>query len=171
MKKFKDHITENNPLTIEDNLVLEFLTDEDIEQLEEASIDPNTAQSLPAVLVMQRKSFRVFPNGQKVAMYYIPRLDKYVTIPYGEGSWSMVPKYEETIIDKLKYISENKQSNTIKFENGDTLKVDIRTAKNILEVYDSLNPENKSKVKELIEQDKIGFKRMADFAWKHIKNN
>lgn len=171
MKKFKDHLTESNPLTIEDDLVLEFLTDEDIEQLEEASIDPNTAQSLPAVLVMQRKSFRVFPNGQKVAMYYIPRLDKYVTIPYGEGSWSMVPKYEETIIDKLKYISENKQSNIIKFENGDTLKVDIRTAKNILEVYDSLNPENKGKVKELIEQDKIGFKRMADFAWKHIKNN
>jgi len=120
---------------------------------------------------MQRKSFRVFPNGQKVAMYYIPRLDKYVTIPYGEGSWSMVPKYEETIIDKLKYISENKQSNTIEFANGDTLKVDIRTAKNILEVYNSLNLVNKSKVKELIEQDKIGFKRMADFAWKHIKNN
>jgi hypothetical protein len=171
VKKFKDHLTENNPLTIEDNLVLEFLTDEDIELLEETSIDPNVAQSLPAVLVMQRKSFRVFPNGQKVAMYYIPRLDKYVTIPYGEGSWSMVPKYEETIIDKLKYIFENKQSKNINFENGDVLKVDIRTAKNILEVYDSLNPENKNKVKELIEQDKIGFKRMADFAWKHIKNN
>lgn len=171
MKKFKDHLTENNPLTIEDDLVLEFLTNEDIEQLEESSIDPNTAQSLPAVLVMQRKSFRVFPNGQKVAMYYIPRLDKYVTIPYGEGSWSMVPKYEETIIDKLKYISENKQSITVGFENGDTLKVDTRTAKNILQIYESLTVENKKKVQELIEQDKIGFKKMADFAWKHVKNN
>lgn len=171
MKKFKDHITENNPLSIEDDLVLEFLTDEDIEQLEESSIDPNTAQSLPAVLVMQRKSFRVFPNGQKVAMYYIPRLDKYVTIPYGEGSWSMVPKYEETVIDKLKYISENKQSITVEFENGDTLKVDTRTAKNILQIYESLTVENKKKVQELIEQDKIGFKKMADFAWKHVKNN
>lgn len=170
MKKFKDHLTQNNPHT-EDDLVLEFLTSEDIDQLEEASIDPNTAQNLPAVLVMQRKSFRVFPNGQKVAMYYIPRLDKYVTIPYGEGSWSMVPKYEETIIDKLKFIYENNQSKTVEFENGDVLKVDTRTAKNILEVYDSLNSDNKKRVKELIEQDKIGFKKMADFAWKHIKNN
>jgi len=44
VKKFKDHLTESNPLTLEDELVLDFLTDEDIKQLKETSIDPNTAQ-------------------------------------------------------------------------------------------------------------------------------
>jgi len=77
----------------------------------------------------------------------------------------------DEFIDKLKFIYENNQSKTVEFENGDVLKVDTRTAKNILEVYDSLNSDNKKRVKELIEQDKIGFKKMADFAWKHIKNN
>jgi hypothetical protein len=42
----------------------------------------------PAVLVMKRKSVRQFPDGQRVALYYVDKLDKYVTVPYTAMQWS-----------------------------------------------------------------------------------
>jgi hypothetical protein len=38
----------------------------------------------PAVMIMRRKSIRQFPNGQRVAIYYIEALKKYVSVPYDE---------------------------------------------------------------------------------------
>ena len=48
----------------------------------------NTAMDPPAVLIMKRKSIRQFPNGQRVALYYVDKLDKYVTVPYTAMQWS-----------------------------------------------------------------------------------
>jgi hypothetical protein len=42
----------------------------------------------PAVLIMKRKSVRQFPDGQRVALYYVDKLDKYVTVPYTAMQWS-----------------------------------------------------------------------------------
>jgi hypothetical protein len=53
------------------------------------SMDP------PAVLIMNRKSIRQFPNGQRVAMYYVDKIDKYVTIPYTASQWSSSLSIEE----------------------------------------------------------------------------
>lgn len=36
----------------------------------------------PNILIMKRKSIRQFSNGQKVALYYIDKLNKYITVPY-----------------------------------------------------------------------------------------
>jgi hypothetical protein len=46
------------------------------------SMDP------PAVLLMKRKSVRQFSDGQRVALYYVEKLDKYVTVPYTAMKWS-----------------------------------------------------------------------------------
>jgi hypothetical protein len=46
------------------------------------SLDP------PAVLIMKRKSVRMFPNGQRVALYYVDKINKYVTVPYTASQWS-----------------------------------------------------------------------------------
>lgn len=43
---------------------------------------PNEKQ-IPPVLIMKRKGIRIYPDNQKVALYYIQALDKYVTIPFG----------------------------------------------------------------------------------------
>jgi len=43
----------------------------------------------PAVLLMKRKSVRQFPDGQRVALYYVEKLDKYVTVPYTAMQWSI----------------------------------------------------------------------------------
>jgi len=42
----------------------------------------------PSVLIMKRKSVRQFPNGQRVALYYVDKIDKYVTVPYEAMQWS-----------------------------------------------------------------------------------
>ena len=46
------------------------------------SMDP------PNMLVMKRKSIRQFPNDQRVALYYVDKINKYVTVPYTAMQWS-----------------------------------------------------------------------------------
>lgn len=37
----------------------------------------------PPILMLQRKAIRVYPDHQKVALYYAPAIDGYVSIPFG----------------------------------------------------------------------------------------
>ena len=55
-------------------------------QLHEKKKD--SEQDPPNVLLMKRKSIRQFPNGQRVALYYVEKINKYVTIPYEAMMWS-----------------------------------------------------------------------------------
>jgi len=49
----------------------------------------------PSVLIMKRKSVRQFPNGQRVALYYVDKIDKYVTVPYTAMQWSSTGSMDE----------------------------------------------------------------------------
>ena len=42
----------------------------------------------PNMLVMKRKSIRQFSNNQRVALYYVDKINKYVTVPYTAMQWS-----------------------------------------------------------------------------------
>ena len=46
------------------------------------SLDP------PAVLIMRRQSIRQYPNNQRVALYFVDKINKYVTVPYTAMQWS-----------------------------------------------------------------------------------
>jgi RNA-splicing ligase RtcB len=46
----------------------------------------------PNVLVMRRVSIRQFPQGNKVALYYIEALNQYVTVPYSTLGWKSESK-------------------------------------------------------------------------------
>lgn len=46
------------------------------------SLDP------PNILIMKRKSIRQYPNGQRVALYFVDKINKYVTVPYTAMQWS-----------------------------------------------------------------------------------
>ena len=37
----------------------------------------------PGTLILRRKAVRQYPGNKSVALYYIEKLDKYVTIPDG----------------------------------------------------------------------------------------
>ncbi len=49
----------------------------------------------PAVLIMKRKSIRQFSNNQRVAMYYVEKINKYVTVPYTAMQWSSTGGMDE----------------------------------------------------------------------------
>jgi len=40
----------------------------------------------PPVLILKRKAIRVYPDNQKVALYYSQALDKHISIPFGPNS-------------------------------------------------------------------------------------
>lgn len=42
-----------------------------------------TDKDMPQVLILKRKAIRIYPDNQKVALYYSDALNKYVTIPFG----------------------------------------------------------------------------------------
>ena len=43
-------------------------------------------KDMPSVIVLKRKAIRVYPDNQKVALYYSQALDKYVSIPFGPSA-------------------------------------------------------------------------------------
>jgi hypothetical protein len=52
----------------------------------------------PSVLLLKRKAIRVFPDGQKVALYYAQAIDKYVSIPYNEIGINEQVELEENVV-------------------------------------------------------------------------
>ena len=76
----------------------------------EYSMDP------PAILIMRRKSIRQFPNGQRVALYYVDKIHKFVTVPYDEMQWSSA--MEETIIDQLTNSVQYKENIIVEHFDG-----------------------------------------------------
>ena len=127
----------------------------------------------PNVLIMRRKSIRQFPNGQRVAMYYVDKINKYVTVPYTELQWLSMPEeyeepLEENVMHHLKHIVDNHAAKSVKFKDGKTMKVDVQTANAVLKVHGALNHENKKKVEDMANKSKQHFGKVADFAWKHV---
>lgn len=176
MKKLKDFIKDKKTEKKDEPLVA--TTNPTVTEAQNQNhgqqIDP------PMVLIMRRKSIRSFPNGKRVAMYYVDRINKYVTVPYEEFMWSAgmaeeietqnepeVEQIEETVMHHLNDIVTNKSAKRIKFKDGSSAKVDMQTAHAILNVHNAVNDENKKKLADMAHKSKGHFTRVADFAWKH----
>jgi len=125
----------------------------------------------PVILVMRRKSIRMFPNGQKVAMYYVDKLDKYVTVPYNDLQWSPLSMKEDVSYSVIHQLSTIilEGVGTVKFEDGSYTKVDKETANSILTVYESLDKKNKQIIENMANESKQNFSKVIDFAWKYVK--
>lgn len=141
--------------------------------LEDHQADP------PAILIMRRKQIRNFSNNQRVALYYVDKINKYVTVPYTAMQWSAgnMPEgvelednvIEEDVMDQLRNIVESQTSQVIKFKDGKTMRVNEGTAEVVLKTYKELNHENKSNVSAMVNESKEQFSKVVDFAWKHSK--
>ena len=141
-------------------------------QVHHLPIDP------PNVLIMRRKSVRKFPNGQRVALYYVDKIDKYVTVPYTSMQWSASTPEEveysgevigEGVISQLRNIVEDKSFNRVQFEDGKRKLVTVELAEMILKVYNVLNESNKKQLAEMANKNKEQFGRVVDFALKNLK--
>lgn len=136
--------------------------------LSEASI-----KEPPATLLMRRKAIRMFPDGKRVVMYYVDKLNRYISIPYDEVTGMHekgIPMAEEFlnegagVTSTLKRIIKTGQSMPVQFMDGSTMKVDILTAKAILNVHDAVNDANKKKIERMINKDKNNFTKVAMFS-------
>ena len=87
MKPFKDFLKEETIVENDDGILLpEGFVYCDEPELE-GIISESAANDPPAVLVMRRMSVRLFPNGQKIALYKVDKIDKYITVPYSDDKW------------------------------------------------------------------------------------
>lgn len=169
-------VIEEEVITIEE---LEAMDLPDYDIMNETKLTTNHKQEDPPnILIMRRKSIRQFPNKQRVAMYYVDKINKYVTVPYTAMQWSAMAPEEvehndevitEDIIKKLQSITEDSVSKFVNFKNGESLKVNESTANLILTLYKALNLENKYKVEEMMFESKEQFCEVIDFAYKNLK--
>lgn len=121
----------------------------------------HSEQDPPAVLIMRRKSIRLFPNGQKVALYYVDKINKYVTVPY-DGIMQL--STEETILDKIKIVAEQKQKMVVEHLDGSTSEITPEIANNIMSVYRKINETNKEKMADMLEASAKHFQTIVKFS-------
>jgi hypothetical protein len=153
---------------------LKYGKEDDIkEDFEIVEANENLDKDPPFVLVLKRKAIRMYPNKTKVALYYNPKIDKYFTIPYGKGVASSIQaeevQLEESVMDNLHKIVANKQSQSVKFANGKTRKVDHYTASAITQVHKAVNDENKKKLSDMVHKSPEHFDKVAAFAFSKSK--
>lgn len=67
-----------------------------------------TDKEMPSVLILKRKAIRVYPDNQKVALYYSQALDKYVTIPYNDIQMGLNEAKKDDEKKKKYYIKPRK---------------------------------------------------------------
>lgn len=165
--KDKPKIEESEELKV---LSLEELNDLVLEQPGKDILDP------PAILIMRRKSIRQFPNNQRVALYFVDKINKYVSVPYTAMQWSTSPsipsvaeEIEEDVISQLKTIVETETSRIIKFKDGKSMRVNEDVASLVLKTYKELNHENRENVSAMVNESKEQFNKIIDFARKHSK--
>jgi hypothetical protein len=58
-------------------------------------------KEIPAVIILKRKAIRVYPDNQKVALYYSQALDRYISIPYGKNSKALDMTLNEKQLDEI----------------------------------------------------------------------
>jgi hypothetical protein len=143
-------------------------------EIEEAALDLNNDP--PFVLVLKRKSIRLYPNNTKIALYYNQKLDKYFSIPYGGGvdapvQAESVEQIEEAVdaIGQLQKIKDSHSIGTVRHKDGTASKVDVQTAHAVLTIHKNLNDENKKKFADMVARSSHHMKKATDFAFSKVK--
>ena len=139
-----------------------------------ADSSTTTPQDPPIVLMLKRKSIRLFPDGARVALYYSDKLNRFFSVPYGLQFASPLQQnesveLEEAVMDTLHKIVKNKQAKSVKFASGHTRKVDHYTASAITNVHNALNDSNKKKFANMVHKSPEHFVKAADFAFSKHK--
>ena len=145
---------------------------EEHQELDEDINDP------PFALVLKRKAIRLYPNGQKIALYHSAKLNKFFSVPYGPGVDANIQAEDvqtgintinEDAIAQLQKIKDSHQHGKVKHSDGSSSKVDVQTAHAILTVHKNLNDENKKKLSDMVHKSPAHLEKAAAFAFKHAK--
>ena len=64
----------------------------------EKNFNKSESKALPVTIILRRKAIRIYPDNQKVGLYYSQLLDKYITIPFGPDDASISAINEANIV-------------------------------------------------------------------------
>jgi hypothetical protein len=76
---------------------------------------------------------------------------------------------DESVMDTLHKIVNDKQAKSVKFASGHTRKVDHFTASALTQVHNALNDDNKKKFADMVHKSPEHFMKASDFAFKRAK--
>lgn len=175
MKSYKDFL-ENKKQSIREQVEETVSCEPEILEVEELpnllgeSVENrNEPMDPPNVLIMRRVSIRQYPNKQRVALYFVDKINKYVTVPYTAMQWSSsgVATEEEVghnIVDKLIEASESDKATKLIFENGSSMFINKFSAKQMLKLHESLSNSNRKEFIEVAGKSKEDFIEVQNFA-------
>lgn len=139
--------------------VLRDIVKEEKEMISEAAFVP------PPVLMLQRQAIRMFPNGQRIALYTDNKYGLTFPVPYDQSGagFGAVSTMGSGPINSVKgYVNE--ELVPVIFATGEEIQVEKSTMEKITEVYNSLNEENKVKLNDMILESKESFDKVKQFA-------
>jgi hypothetical protein len=135
-----------------------------------------TVTDPPHVLVLRRTGIRTFPSGEKVALYYSPKLKKTFSVPYNSDNSSVISVTEEyqgelneSVIHQLHGIVRSNTDREVKFVDKSKSNIDVKSAEKMLGLYYQLNSSNKKHMSDFVNSSSDSFKKAVHFAKKHIK--
>jgi len=130
----------------------------------------------PFVLMLKRKSIRMYPDGMKIALYYNDKLGKYFSIPYSSEKNIDTPIQSESIrtktpsiMESIFEVAESGNEQIVRLENGTKQLIDEETATTIKSLYESLNEDNQDKLVQLVGLSQEQFAKVASFAYSKVK--
>ena len=128
--------------------------------LKEDAVELNEAYTPPAMLLLKRQAIRVFPNGQRIALYIDNKYGLTFPVPFDEaGGFGNV----NTVGNAMKgYVNE--EMIPIVFSTGEEIEVEKEVMDKIKEVHDSLNEENRTRLNDMILESEESFNKVKDFA-------
>ena len=134
-------------------------------------------QDPPTILVLRRKAIRQYPDGQKVALYVNDKYDLSISVPYVTGRIGVMKatavseetELDEAVIHHLHHIFKTKTSSEVKFKNGSQARINHQTAKAVVDLHSQLNPENKIKIENIVNDSPQGLMKVAQFASENLK--
>jgi hypothetical protein len=93
-----------------------------------------TQRQIPSVVLLKRKSMRVFPDGQTVALYYAQTIDKYVSIPFNEIGISEETEIDEGLMDFIRGVGRGIANTVMGNSSSETSSSDKKSEKKYSEL-------------------------------------
>ena len=138
-------------------------------------------QDPPPVLMLRRTGVRVFPNGERVALYHNAKLGLNFSVPYTDSGYNNPVTANEgvlqeellgedaTVIQRMAIIAKKREMGEVVFDNGVKTKIDVTTAESVLRLLGELTPSNRERVTALVNGSLSGLSKVRDFAFKNLK--
>lgn len=140
--------------------------------LREEKMNLNEEFNPPAMLLLKRQAIRLFPNGQRVALYMDNKYGLTFPVPYdtsGAGFGAALNTVSSGPIGAAKtggpiagYVNE--EYVPVLLSTGEEISVEKKVLDKIYEVYNSLNEENKQKYSDMLLENTDTFTKAKDFA-------